>query len=1712
MQMKKRQRYFSIMLIFVLLLSLFTPAIAPFSVSAAEEEATISVADGLALDNDGSMQNVKGYIIGYVISEKNVSTDPEEFKDDTNFAIADSADETDPDEMLFVQIPKQFRDTFGLQQNPEILGEEVIVKGSMEKYFSSNGVKNTKEMSFTSMEPEPEPEPNPIELKTISEARAQGEGEVKTQGIVTAKLKNTLQIQDEDAGIAIFPVIDGVQPGDEIIVTGELGNHNGLLQLQNVELEEKTENVGVPAPIALSGNQLKDHESELAIIENITLTKTEDGGSWANFTAEDAEGNQFLVRDENNTLNLHVNGNYDSISGIVSQFNGDFQLIPRSEADIVADQSVVQPVTASPQGGKVPAGTEVTLQTSTPDANIYYTTDGSEPDENSTLYESAITIDEAVTVKAIADKDGLETSKVAQFEYTTYDPEEGIKIHDIQGDSHVSPMDGKAVENVEGIVTYKYNIRGSHYFHIQTPEDKYDGNPNTSEGIVVYTGKEENVSIGDLIEVTGKVSEYYIDGYDGKEKTDLSVTQINARDDQGGAIAVKDSNVELPAPIKITSSEIPDTISGENGFDVFEPENYAIDFWESMEGMRVEVEPSRATGPQQHGDLVVVTEEFESEDVTNNGGIRLTSDTPNAQAIHFKVNPNGPARDLKVATGDTFTKALTGVVNYGFGNYKVYADLDDVKGAHQATGAKPEKTSIIPNEDKLSVATYNVENFSANKSETPDSKAQNIARAFVDDMNSPDIIGVVEVMANDGQKSTSPEADKSYERLIQEIEAKGGPTYDYANIDPEFNKDGGAPGGNIRVGFLYNPERVSMKDAEHGGTTDAVEYKDGQLTLNPGRVSPDVFEGTRKPLAAQFEFNGESVVVIANHLNSKLGDDPFFGQNQPPNLGSREQRKELAAELNNFVKDIKNDNPKENVVVLGDMNDYEFAEPLQILAGNELTNIAEKVPAEDRYSYVYQGNSHVFDHVLVSDNIAEATEIDFLHVNADFTDMHGRASDHDPVLTQIDFSQADNSFKLPIMHMNDTHARTEQFPHMITAIHEYRDAHPDSLLFHAGDVFSGTLYFNEFNGQADLALMNLMDIDAMTFGNHEFDLGSKEDGHQSLSEFVKNANFPFLGANIDFSGDPFMKDLETNAYNIADPNNGEIYNSIVKEVNGEKIGIFGLTTEDTKDIASPMEVEFEDFAAAAEKAVEEFEKEGINKIVAVTHLGYDSSPAVGNDLRLAKEVDGIDIIVGGHSHTQVTPPAVVDKDEAGKEKDPTVIVQTGEYAEFLGTLNVRFDEDGKVIGQAGELLEVADYEADAEATEVLAKYKDKVEKISNEEIGAEAMKDLTNPRLGEDSTESVRANETELGNLVTDAMLAKAKEKFPETVISFQNGGGIRAPIAKGPITTGEVIDVLPFGNDPVIADLSGQEIKDILEDSVAEAPGENGGFLHVSGMKFYYDSEKEPGNRIVEMYINGNDELTKIDLSERYLVTTNNFTGQGGDGFPTFADAYEDGRVRDIGEIDWEQLRDYMVEEAYLDGIVDPEIEDRIIDLKGEALPEEPGEPKEPVVPKDPGDGDKEPQGDWLVGEGKPTAELGEVGNLYLDKLTGDVYLKTSEGWKWQANLKSSGDGNAPWLEGNGKPAADLGEDGDLYLDRQNGDIYLKSDGVWEHIGNIAGIGDDGGASPGVNDGNGPSPGDDGKKLPRTATDMYSFMFIGLTLLFIGAGALIYRRMKHSN
>jgi len=277
---------------------------------------------------------------------------------------------------------------------------------------------------------------------------------------------------------------------------------------------------------------------------------------------------------------------------------------------------------------------------------------------------------------------------------------------------------------------------------------------------------------------------------------------------------------------------------------------------------------------------------------------------------------------------------------YNTADYSSYSE-DDIYT--KANNSKKDVTTINYAKDKLTIASFNVENLSA---ESKSSKIEGIANSIVTNLKNPDIIGLVEIQDNNGETDNGVVvADKTYNALISTISNVGGATYDYVNIDPEDDQDGGAPGGNIRVGFIYRTDRVDfIAKGSATATDDVLVEGSGEnitLSLNPGRIDPtnNAFDDSRKPLAAEFEFKGEKVFMIANHFNSKGGDAPLFGNEQPPVLVSENQRREQAEVVNQFVQEILAANSDANVVVLGDLNDFQFSEAVDTLAGSQLTNM-----------------------------------------------------------------------------------------------------------------------------------------------------------------------------------------------------------------------------------------------------------------------------------------------------------------------------------------------------------------------------------------------------------------------------------------------------------------------------------------------------------------------------------------------------------------------------------------------------------------------------------------------------------------------------------------------------------------------------------------------------------------------------------------------------
>ncbi|GIO14964.1 hypothetical protein J19TS2_45190 [Cohnella xylanilytica] len=516
------------------------------------------------------------------------------------------------------------------------------------------------------------------------------------------------------------------------------------------------------------------------------------------------------------------------------------------------------------------------------------------------------------------------------------------------------------------------------------------------------------------------------------------------------------------------------------------------------------------------------------------------------------------------------------------------------------------------------------------------------------------------------------------------------------------------------------------------------------------------------------------------------------------------------------------------------------------------------------------------------------------------------------------------AFDLRILHTNDTHAHLDTVAKRIAAIKQSKNE--STLLLDAGDVFSGTLYFNQYEGLADLWFMNLAGYDAMTLGNHEFDKGPG-----ALAKFMKDAHFPIVSSNIDFAKDaelgPLYKDEVGKPASAA-----AIYPAIVKDVNGQPVGIFGLTTTDTVALSSPgKDIAFKDYAASAQATVAKLQGEGINKIVVLSHLGYSE------DQKLAKAVAGIDVIVGGHSHTQLDAPVVVDRGNG----EPTIIVQTGEYGNNLGQLDVTFNDVGVATAWDGKLLPVSKYQDDAEAAAKLAEFAVPLEELKKTVIGK------TDVAL-EGNRAVIRKQETNLGDLVADGMLAKVKSLVKlddaKAYVAIQNAGGIRASLDKGDITLGGLLTVMPFGNNLTALKMTGQEIIDALENGVSGVDTGEGRFPQVSGLRFYYDSMKQPeivdtvtgevkqaGQRIVKVQIkNANGTYSNIDKKAYYIVATNSFMAGGGDFYRSMAAAKADGRFYELNLVDYEVFREHLQQV----GTVMIQTQGRSTNLLGKPLP----------------------------------------------------------------------------------------------------------------------------------------------------------------------------------
>ncbi len=565
----------------------------------------------------------------------------------------------------------------------------------------------------------------------------------------------------------------------------------------------------------------------------------------------------------------------------------------------------------------------------------------------------------------------------------------------LQGTDHLSSFATTAVANIAGIVTAVEN----NGFWMQ---DAGDGNALTSDGIYVFrSGSLSKPLVGDGVLVSGQVQEFRPGGSGGANN--LTTTQINATAGFAGAWTLSSSGNALPGAKVIGAGFLPPSAIAPNvgnvetavGY-VLQPSQYSMDFYESLEGMRVTLPSAVAVGPTNNFREVPVIASAQigapGTIASPRGGVVIGPGQFNGQRIALD--------DRLMATPTVHSGAqltgIVGVLDYSFSNFKL-----NVTQAVTVVSNNLTRESVTIPSGRFAMASYNVENLGGDATAA---RITTIAGQIKNTLGTPHLIALQEVQDNNGATNNGTvAADVTLSRLATELNAQTGRNYQFVSVNPVDGADGGQPGGNIRQAFLYDTARVTFSGTV-GGPLDAISAIAGpggqvQLNLGAGRIDPTntAFASSRKPLVAQFTVDGQQIIVVTNHFNSKGGDQPLYGPNQAPTLTTAAQRLQQAQAVASFVQSLLAINPNANIIVAGDLNDFQFADTLAPLAAAGLINMTNSLPEGERYTYNFEGNLQALDHMFVSPNLVArgALAYDIVHANAEFSDQ---LSDHDPTL------------------------------------------------------------------------------------------------------------------------------------------------------------------------------------------------------------------------------------------------------------------------------------------------------------------------------------------------------------------------------------------------------------------------------------------------------------------------------------------------------------------------------------------------------------------------------------------------------------------------------------------------------------------------------------------------------------------------------------------
>lgn len=599
-----------------------------------------------------------------------------------------------------------------------------------------------------------------------------------------------------------------------------------------------------------------------------------------------------------------------------------------------------------------------------------------------------------------------------------------LSIGAIQGAGHASAYVGQTVRTA-GIVT-AVDTNG---YYLQ---DGGDGNGATSDGIFVFTGGVPAVRVGDALDLTGAVGEFL------PGATGLSITQLS----NVSATVVSSGNA-LPDAVRIGADGLapPTEVIEDDGFASFDPAADGLDFYEALEGMRVTIDAPRVVdATNSFGETwIVASDGIGATGLNDRSGMTISAGDFNPERIQIDDDAGIFAGYVPGHTQGDRLGDVTGIVNYAFNSYEVIV-TEAVTVTTDAPAPAREVADFAGDADHLTIATFNVENL-----DPADTTFARLADNIVYSLRAPDIIGVQEIQDADGAGAgANLSGTQTAATLIAAIEAAGGPSYAYVEVAPTVaGTTGGEPGGNIRNGYFYR--------------TDRVDYVEGSARLIDG--SP--YAGSRKPLVADFTFNGETVTAINVHLTSRGGSEPLFGASQPPANAGEAAREAQAAGVLSYINEALAGDPDAHFAVLGDFNGFYFEEAQQQLTrGGVLTNLSTLLPEAERYSYLFEGNFQLLDNILVTGGLLGGARYDAVHINAGQADQ---TSDHDP--------------QVALLHI----ARPNQAP-----------VAGDDAISVVEDATTGNLVTTLLGNDRDEGALTIVDVDtAGTLGTVVFDAASQ---------------------------------------------------------------------------------------------------------------------------------------------------------------------------------------------------------------------------------------------------------------------------------------------------------------------------------------------------------------------------------------------------------------------------------------------------------------------------------------------------------------------------------------------------------------------------------------------------------------------------------------------